>query len=106
MIDKVADEGLNQPEVVLKEDEVEEEPEEEPRPGTWGCQSLLVQSAYYLNSHSEPTPKQFTVLLIKPDAVKAGRVDEIVEKVFFQPKINHNVHSLIRPLPTRPTSSS
>ena len=29
----------------------------------------------------EPTPKQFTVLLIKPDAVQAGRVDEIVEKV-------------------------
>lgn len=30
---------------------------------------------------AEPTPKQFTVLVIKPDAVQAGKVDDIVEKV-------------------------
>ena len=29
----------------------------------------------------EPTPKQFTVLVVKPDAVQAGKVDEIIEKV-------------------------
>ena len=30
---------------------------------------------------TEPTPKQFTVLVIKPDAVQAGKVEDIVEKV-------------------------
>ena len=32
---------------------------------------------------ADPTPKQITVLLIKPDAVQAGKVDDIVEKVGF-----------------------
>ena len=32
-------------------------------------------------SFSVPTKKQFTVLLIKPDAVLAGKADEIVERV-------------------------
>jgi len=31
-----------------------------------------------------PQKKQFTVAVIKPDAVKAGMVDEIIEKVTAQ----------------------
>ena len=30
---------------------------------------------------SEPVHKQFTVMVIKPDAVQAGKVEEILEKV-------------------------
>ncbi len=29
----------------------------------------------------EPTHKEFTVMVIKPDAVEAGKVDEIMEKI-------------------------
>ena len=31
--------------------------------------------------HAEPVHKQFTVMVIKPDAVQAGKVEEILEKV-------------------------
>lgn len=30
---------------------------------------------------TEPTHKQFTVMVIKPDAVQAGKIDEIIERV-------------------------
>ena len=42
------------------------------------------------HTHTEPTKKQFTVLVIKPDAVQAGKVDEILEKVSFTP--THTPH--------------
>ncbi len=29
----------------------------------------------------DPTRKEFTVMVIKPDAVQAGKIDEIIEKV-------------------------
>ena len=44
----------------------------------------------YTHTHTEPTKKQFTVLVIKPDAVQAGKVDEILEKVSFTP--THTPH--------------
>ena len=40
----------------------------------------------------DPTPKQFTVMVIKPDAVQAGKVDEIVERV--SPYNNHFSNSV------------
>ena len=36
---------------------------------------------YYDLFSLDPTPKQFTVMVIKPDAVQAGKVDEIIERV-------------------------
>ncbi len=47
--------------MVLEDDVPEEEPVEESRP--------------------DPTPKEFTVMVIKPDAVQAGKIDEIIERV-------------------------
>lgn len=41
----------------------------------------MTYSIYNECVSTDPTPKQFTVLVIKPDAVQAGKVDEIVEKV-------------------------
>ena len=58
---QVEDEGLDVEEVVLEDEVVEEEPVEEQRP--------------------EPTPKECTVMVIKPDAVQAGKIDEILERV-------------------------
>ena len=34
-----------------------------------------------ISIYSEPTKKQVTVLVIKPDIVREGKVDEIIEKV-------------------------
>jgi hypothetical protein len=41
----------------------------------------MIYTDFDYNFLTEPTPKQFTVLVIKPDAVQAGKVDDIVEKV-------------------------
>ena len=58
----MVDEALDAPPVVLEEEqEVEEEEPEETRP--------------------EPTPKQITVMVVKPDAVAAGKVEEIIQQV-------------------------
>lgn len=46
---------------MLDEDVAEDEPVEESRP--------------------DPTHKEFTVMVIKPDAVQAGKIDEIIERV-------------------------
>ncbi len=35
-------------------------------------------------SHPAPTLKQYTIMVIKPDAVQAGKVEEIVERVKSQ----------------------
>ena len=32
-------------------------------------------------SHLEPVKKEITVFVVKPDAVKAGKVEEIISKV-------------------------
>ena len=66
--------------MVLPEDVEEEEPEEEARPGK-SDKNYIMGMIYNDCVSIEPTPKQFTVLVIKPDAVQAGKVDEIVEKV-------------------------
>ncbi len=58
---QIVDESLDAEEVVLEDEVVEEEPVEEQRP--------------------EPTRKECTVMVIKPDAVQAGKIDEIVERV-------------------------
>lgn len=57
----IIDEALDMAEQELEEDEEEEEAEPQGRP--------------------EPVHKQFTVMVIKPDAVQAGKVEEILEKV-------------------------
>ena len=31
---------------------------------------------------AEPVPKEVTVVLVKPDAVKEGKVEEIIQKVW------------------------
>ena len=86
---QIVDEDLNKPEVVLEDDKEEEEPQEEARPGKyhghvdWQCNSRIYPLSDLDDVLAEPTPKQFTVLLIKPDAVQAGKVDEILEKASY-----------------------
>ena len=47
------------------------------------CSPTHLHTHTHTHTHTEPTRKQFTVLVIKPDAVQAGKVDEILEKVRF-----------------------
>ena len=49
------------------------------------CTGENVYCLYCTALHTEPTRKQFTVLVIKPDVVQEGKVDEILEKVLGVP---------------------
>ena len=78
------DEGLGLPDPAL-EDEEEETEEEMARPGRVGCEVVYdVTEQASVSLHAEPVHKQYTVLVIKPDAVQAGKVDEIMERVESQ----------------------
>ena len=85
--------------MVLADDVEEEEPEEEPRPGKPPDNLVILCCAdmimYYTFPFAEPTPKQYTVLLIKPDAVQAGKVDEIIEKVGLYFCFSEHYHVLL-----------
>lgn len=45
------------------------------------CYNLTLLCVYPISSMIFPVPKEVTVAIIKPDAVKAGKVEEILEKV-------------------------
>lgn len=49
------------------------------------CYTDVCTCAHMIYEHlTVPKKKQFTVAVIKPDAVKAGQVDEIIGKVTNQ----------------------
>ena len=61
-----------------------------------GCPYRRVTTVVVLHLHHEvcmlytvPTKKEVTVMIIKPDIVKAGKVDEMIEQV------NKNTHTHI-----------
>lgn len=77
----MVDEALG--EVIVIPGDEEEEEEEEPEPGKKNNSIPTVLICFSLALSSEPVKKQVTVLVIKPDAVRAGQTENIIEKVVY-----------------------
>ena len=76
--EQVEDTGLQAVDDFEEEDSAEAAEEEQPK---GGIKFIYKVTIVIMSCKLVPTKKQITLAVIKPDAVQAGLVDEIIEKV-------------------------